>query len=382
MEKAVSGVFAELVAQLHSGRRLTFEHLKEFLDDPQAVIPRQNGEFEILLALLKPNEEVMEFGLEDDRQALVIKRDKEYFAVLDGVEHGPYAEIKSFLHDDTHFCFAAKRGENWFVVRDGGEFGPYDHINDLKYSNDHVFFEISTVINGEKTAVAVLDGKVLGSTGGRSHVGLVDGHHFFVHPRDDGECYVSLDDQKFGPFAPVSGLGYAEGHFFFIEGNRIHLDRETIDVDGTPHLVGYAEGHLFYILERTCNQKSECYAVLDGKEFGPYEFCARPNLGYSEGHFYFLIVADRTYGEVIGVMVDGKQIARVGNAYDLQYSNGHSLFHMWNSETRIVRVIMDGRLGDTNMDYDTIYLTQAKDNRLFIYGRRGRRIYKTVIPLK
>lgn len=80
-----------------------------------------------------------------------VRDNKEWFAVVDGNPHGPFADLYSesgkgpggmelsidafaFSADGSRVAFAGKRGEEWFVSSGGEELGPYGGIAGLRLS--------------------------------------------------------------------------------------------------------------------------------------------------------------------------------------------------------------------------------------------------------
>ncbi|HEX8119287.1 MAG TPA: hypothetical protein VF521_18560, partial [Pyrinomonadaceae bacterium] len=323
------------------------------------------------------------------------ERGGKQFAVVDGVEYGPYDHVSSTAfreYKDRGFVFAfdAKRdgrelfvvngkefaaddmkgrelffaeqaraprevvreGKHW-VVWEGHEVGPYDE--EIGWSFLHatprgggwlVTFEVK---RGDKQ-VAVVDG-VEGKPYdyvGEIYVSPGGAHTLYAARRADEEAFIVLDGKE----GPTYGNVEIEG-----------FDVKPFSPDGQ---------HYFYTASRGEGYESKQYVVADGKEGRPYYFVTGVTYTPDGAHLLYLAY-DRKRGK--GFLVrDGEEVASFGQMPegDIRFSpDGRRMyFRLRKEDGGKDGVVVDGRA----YLYDEVLDTEfSPDGRRFVFkARRGR----------
>jgi Tol biopolymer transport system component len=254
--------------------------------------------------------------------------------VVDGIEGPVFDYVWSggldFSDDGKHFAYTAERGGKGFAVVDGVESGPYERVNapafrDYKDRGFVVAFNAARdgrqlfVVNGQEFAADDPRGRELffGEDAARPQEIVRDGKHFVIW---EGKEVGPFDDE-IGTFLHTEPRA-GGGQVVTFEGKRGEKQIAVIDgVIGKPYdyvgeiYVSPGGAHTLYPARRGDN---EAFIVFDGKEGPKYSnaeiegFDAKP---FSPDGRHYAYTASREVGtdsKKFLVIADGKE----GRLYD------------------------------------------------------------------
>jgi hypothetical protein len=282
--------------------------------------------------------------------------------VVDGKE-GPVCDYVwsgglHFSEDGKHFAYTAERGGKRFAIVDGVESGPYERVTipTLRDSRDRGFvvaFDATRdgrqlfVVNGQEFAADDPKGRALffGEEAGRPREVVREGKHFVVWEGKE----VGPFDEAIGTFLHTTPR--AESPLVVFEGKRDGKQIAVVDgVEGKPYdyvgtiHVSPGGAHTLYAARRG----EESFVVFDGKEGAKYN---NVEVGYdspfSADGKHFAYAASRAPdpdGREFFVVADGKE----GRTYDyvahVTYTpdGSHLLYLAYDRNQRKTFLVRDG----------------------------------------
>jgi Tol biopolymer transport system component len=327
-----------------------------------------------------------------------INRDKKQIAVIDGVNGNAYdfVSFPVFSSDGKRYAYAARNGSRWFINIDGKEtgvdngteitsviFGPQSKniiyvlkdknkfslvSNNLKGLSFDGIDENSIVFSsdGSKIAFTAITGKkqcnVIDGISGMEfdQVGYPilnsDGSHFVYWATSENSAFVIHDNQKSKPYEAVNYITMSNDgqHFAYAitrQGKSIVVyDNNESEPYESVHSLNFSNDskRFAYGMEKTEEDKEgfRQFAVIDGKQFGPYETVVENSIKFSndcqsyayeaEKHDEFYLVRNgiegKRYGDILQLTTtfspDNKRIAYVAE------SNAKRMINFDNSESR------------------------------------------------
>lgn len=273
------------------------------------------------------------FSPQGDRYAWVAVRDRAQIAVIDGVESPPYSGVGPpgilFSSDGKRTAYSAATGDKALVVLDGEEGELFDQVGGLRFSPDGRF--ALYVGQREGKSYAVVNTTAYGpydsirSTNGEKPAEdevpqlfeiSADGSRFGFIASRDGQWYVNVDGQEFGPFKGCAGLAISpegsrvaylatrgEGWLLVIDGEEqpgLTIKTLSFSPDGK---------HLGSVIRKG----NEFLAVIDGVEGKPYDRIEEPGIRFSpvgDHTAYVATLGDESF--VVKDGVEGPRFKRLG----------------------------------------------------------------------
>jgi hypothetical protein len=226
-----------------------------------------------------PTVEAFEVSADGSRVGFVAKRGEEWFAVVDGEEHGPYERCVGLAlsPEGSRMAFLASRGDGWFMVVDGEE-RPGNTLESLSFSPDGK--RLGTVARRGEKRFAAIDG-VEGKEYDRIDEPGVrfspDGQHTAYVAEVGGEKLVVIDGVESPRFkrlgrTSLTWIPNGSRPFYSIsKGSKLEAlvvgAAEGPAVKGYRSLVFSPDGSRYaYIAEK---ETGGFVVVLDGVEYGP-----------------------------------------------------------------------------------------------------------------
>ena len=208
--------------------------------------------------------------------------------VLDGKIHEYRGVSKHgivFNHDGSRYAWSAIRDGKHLVVVDGGESPPYDGVGPqgILFSPDGRRCSYAVATGGKQLVVTDGEEGPLFDTVGGLQFSANSQHVIYLAVRD-GKRFVVVDSNTFGPYDELRTLRPGGGP------ESAFLDVLEISADGSR--VGFVG-----------SRGAEWFAVVDGKEVGPFQKCVGLALSPEGSRTAFLA----TRGQSWVMVIDGEE---------------------------------------------------------------------------
>lgn len=288
------------------------------------------------------------FSPDGKRYAYQAKSAGKYLVVVDGEEGRLWDMVAgmSFTAGGQHSLYVAMRENRWFAVIDGVDYGPYDELRSLNPANkgtpDQMIevFEVST--NGARVA--------------------------FIGKREE-QWYVHLDGKEQGPFQTCAGLALSP------EGSRVAFlatrgEGWFMSIDGVEHKGQNLESLSFspdgQRLASVVKSGEKRRARIDGADGKEYDKIEAPGIRFSYDGKRTAYLAE--LGGEKRVVVDGVESApfkRVGKtALGFVPGSARPMYSFRRGEREVL--VIDGVEGPACLSYRS--LAFAPDGSRYAYA--------------
>lgn len=222
---------------------------------------------------------------------------KDFYFSIKGKEYGPYQDYSGFCirSDGEKWGVLLKKDGNFYVIVNEKEFGPY------KYDNgwDLTLYGYGSGILNEN----------------------INGDNWAFKAQKEGAEYAIINDMEIGPFGEIKNVVLSSEPTKWIVEGRVYQNQNFCEAIILNKKYGPYENiwdeyitNDGTIWSLCVSNKSEQYAIVNGKVYGPYQWVDtwsfRENGGIiaQNNNTKICIINDKEYGpyQDIGDTVDGK----------------------------------------------------------------------------